>query len=176
MQKENPFFIAPNLEDEPISNEKDSIKINSEETTENSTGFSRPLSMQPLPPDQTKKEMKSKVAPIITENNTTEKKQLPQNNSLFIPVNKSYYSNPHKSVIVRFSYPKKKFEREIEIPLHITSNELIIGLNMAYNLGIDISDAKQCYLSCENPIALLKGNRILGDCGVRDGSLITFIR
>lgn len=176
MPKENPFFIAPNLGDEPISDEKDSIKNNSEETTESFNGFSRPLSIQTSALDQTKKEAKTNATSIINGNKTTEKKQPPQYNSLFIPVNKSYYSNPQKSVIVRFSYPQKKFERDIEIPLHITSNELIIGINIAYNLGIDISDAKQCYLSCENPIALLKGNRILGDCGVRDGSLITFIR
>ena len=78
-------------------------------------------------------------------------------------------------VIIRFSYPGV-LECDIETPLHITSNDLIEGLNQAYHLGIDISNAKRNYLLCEDPIALLKGGRTLAECGVRDGSLISFQR
>jgi len=79
-------------------------------------------------------------------------------------------------VIVRFVARNKNISCDIEIPLDITANDLIIGLNDAYNLEIDLSDIRQCYLSCENPVALLKGKRLLGEYGIRDGSLITYYR
>ena len=90
-------------------------------------------------------------------------------------------TNHKNRVIVRFSYPDPDRPSHnkicnIELPLQITSNDLIVGLNSAYRLGIDVSDARQHYLSCEHPIALLKGNRTLAECGVRDGSLIIFNR
>lgn len=64
---------------------------------------------------------------------------------------------------------------DVEVPLAITANELVIGLNMAYDLGIDTTNVKNCYLTSEEPIALLKGNRLLGDYGLHNGSVIHFI-
>ena len=64
-------------------------------------------------------------------------------------------------VITRFVMLKKNSEVDIDIPLDISANELIIALNNAYELGIDTSDVKKCYLKSENPIALLRGNREL---------------
>lgn len=46
----------------------------------------------------------------------------------------------------------------------------IIGLNAAYDLGINTTNAKNCYLTAENPIALLKGNRLLSEYGLRNGN------
>ena len=98
----------------------------------------------------------------------------------FEPVSLTSPITNHKDyVIVRFSYPDPESPVHnricnIELPLQITSNDLIVGLESAYHLGIDISNTEQCYLSCEYPIALLKGNRTLAECGVRDGSLISF--
>ena len=79
-------------------------------------------------------------------------------------------------VIARFLAPHKNICCDIEIPLDITANDLVVGLNEAYRLGIDLSDMRQCYFSCENPVALLKGKRLLGEFGLRDGSLITYFR
>ena len=79
-------------------------------------------------------------------------------------------------VIARFFAPAKNISCDIELPLDITANDLIVGLNKAYDLGIDISDMQQCYMSCENPVALLRGKRLLGEFGIRDGSLITYYR
>lgn len=79
-------------------------------------------------------------------------------------------------VIARFAAPSKKISCDIELPLDITANDLVVGLNEAYNLGIDISDIRQCYLNCENPVALLKGKRQLAEFGIRDGSLIAYYR
>lgn len=77
-------------------------------------------------------------------------------------------------VTVVFQAPKKNFTVDLELPLSISANDLVIGLNDAYNLGIDTSDIKNCYLKSENPIALLKGNKPLSEFGIRDGSLIIF--
>lgn len=77
-------------------------------------------------------------------------------------------------VTVVFQASKKNFTVDLELPLSISANDLVIGLNDAYNLGIDTSDIKNCYLKSENPIALLKGNKPLSEFGIRDGSLIIF--
>ena len=61
---------------------------------------------------------------------------------------------------------------DIEIPLTISANELIYGLNEGFNLGINIDDPTGCYLKAYNPIALLRGERLLADYGIRNGSII----
>lgn len=73
-----------------------------------------------------------------------------------------------------FHITKRELSVDLEIPLDITANELVLALNTAYGLGIDTSDIKNCYLKAENPIALLKGNKTLAQFGIRDGSLIAF--
>ena len=65
---------------------------------------------------------------------------------------------------------------DLEVPLNITANELVVALNDAYNLEIDVTDIKQCYLKAENPVALLKGNKILSEFGVRNGTIIYFTK
>ena len=69
---------------------------------------------------------------------------------------------------------KRNFQVDLEIPLNITANDLVVALNDAYELGIDVLDIKQCYLKCENPIALLKGKKTLREYGVRNGTVINF--
>ena len=64
---------------------------------------------------------------------------------------------------------------DINIPSDITANELIIGLNQGYQLGMDTSDISKCFLQVENPIVLLKGNRTLEEFGLRNGSVINII-
>ena len=58
----------------------------------------------------------------------------------------------------------------------MTANELVIALNQAYGLGIDLSDITKCYLKTENPIALLKGNKTLEEFGLRNGTIINYLR
>ncbi len=79
-----------------------------------------------------------------------------------------------KTAVVIFKYCKNNYEADLEIPLDISANDLVIALNTAYNLGIDTSDVKNCYLKAENPITLLKGNKLLSDFGVRNGTIIYF--
>lgn len=76
------------------------------------------------------------------------------------------------TAIVIFLVEKMKKEVDLEIPLNISANELVLALNEAYGLGIDTSNIKNCYLKAENPIALLKGNKKLSDFGIRNGSII----
>lgn len=76
--------------------------------------------------------------------------------------------------IVIFRIERRNFEVDLEVPLDISANELVMALNAAYKLGIDISDVKNCYLKAENPIALLKGNKLLSDFGVRNATVINF--
>lgn len=79
-----------------------------------------------------------------------------------------------QKVVVVFQIPQRKFSVDLEIPLDITAKELVAALNAAYELGIDTSDIKNCYLQAENPIALLRGNRILEEFGLRSGSVIYY--
>ena len=79
-----------------------------------------------------------------------------------------------ESAVIIFNIVKRNFSVDLEIPLNITANELVNALNTAYELGVDTSDIKNCYLKAENPIALLKGNKTLADFGLRNGSIINF--
>lgn len=78
------------------------------------------------------------------------------------------------SAIIIFNIIKRNFSVDLEVPLDISANDLVNGLNIAYKLGIDTSDVKNCYLKAENPIALLKGNKTLSDFGLRNGSVINY--
>ncbi len=78
------------------------------------------------------------------------------------------------TIIVVFNIVKRGVKVDIEIPTDITTKELFVGLNQAYNLGMDTTDIKQCYLKAENPITLLRGNKLINETGLRNGSIIYF--
>lgn len=78
------------------------------------------------------------------------------------------------TAIIIFNYLKVEKKIDIEVPLNITANELVIGLNEALNLNINISDIKESFLKAENPLVLLKGNRTLKELGVRNGTAINY--
>lgn len=80
----------------------------------------------------------------------------------------------HNTVNVIFNMHKRSTSADIEIPLDISANEFVIALNAAYELGIDTSDIKSCYLKSENPIALIKGGKTLRELGIHNGSIINF--
>lgn len=61
---------------------------------------------------------------------------------------------------------------DIEIPLRITANELIIALNTVYQLGLDTETLSRCSLCAENPIVLLRGEVALKEFGVRNGTIL----
>lgn len=80
-----------------------------------------------------------------------------------------------KAVIVFINQESKK-QVDLEIPLEITANDLVLALNEAYGLGIDTNDIFNCYLVAENPIAFLRGNKTLKEFGIRNGSYIIYRR
>lgn len=79
-----------------------------------------------------------------------------------------------ETVRVEFYMVKRNQKVDLEIPLYISANELVIALNKAYKLDIDVTNARKCYLKAERPIALLHGNRELEKFGIRNGSIIYF--
>ena len=79
-----------------------------------------------------------------------------------------------EKIIMIFSYNGEK--RDIEVPNNITANELVLGLNNGYNLGINMSNPDECYLRAENPVALVKGEKTLEELGLRNGTTIFFER
>ncbi len=79
-----------------------------------------------------------------------------------------------ETVVAVLNITKRNTVKDIEIPLYITANELVVALNEAYDLKIDTSNVKNCYLKAEKPIALLRGNKTLAEFGVRNGTVIYF--
>ncbi len=77
-------------------------------------------------------------------------------------------------VNVIFNMHKRSTSVDLEIPLEISANELVLALNTAYDLGIDTGNIKCCFLKSENPIALLKGGKTLRELGLHNGSIINF--
>lgn len=80
----------------------------------------------------------------------------------------------NESAIIILNIVQRKVTVDLEIPIDISANDLVNGLNIAFELGIDTSDIKNSYLKAENPIALLKGNKTLAEFGIRNGSVINF--
>ncbi len=80
------------------------------------------------------------------------------------------------NIIVEFRDIEKNTSVDIEVPLDITANDLIIALNTTYNLGLDVDNIFNCYLTSENPIAFLRGNRCLSEYEIRNGTVLYFRR
>lgn len=79
-----------------------------------------------------------------------------------------------ETAIIIFNIIKRNVSVDLEVPLNISAYELVIALNSAYELNINTSDIKNCYLKVENPITLLRGNKTLAEFGLRNGSIINF--
>lgn len=62
--------------------------------------------------------------------------------------------------------------KDLDIPLDITLHELIVSLNVIFGITTDQRKMGLSHLSVENPIALMKGNRLLKEYGLHDGSII----
>lgn len=82
----------------------------------------------------------------------------------------------NNKVIIQFINEGAKQNVELEIPINITANDLIIALNEAFNLEMDVDNIFNCYLIAENPIAFLHGNEELSEYGIRNGTKIIFKR
>lgn len=80
------------------------------------------------------------------------------------------------TIIVLFNDKRSGEQYDLEVPVDITANELIYGLNMGLHLGINLDKVSECYLCTREPIALLRGNASLEEFGMRDGTIIDFAR
>lgn len=76
------------------------------------------------------------------------------------------------TVVVILVIPSRRLKVDLEVNLDITATELAIAINSAYQLGIDTSNIRNCYIKSERPIALLRGNKTLREFGLRNGSII----
>ena len=70
--------------------------------------------------------------------------------------------------IIEFINKSDNTEIELEVPLNITANDLIIALNDAFSLGMDVENIFNCYLIAENQIEFLNGNKLLEAYGIRN--------
>lgn len=75
-------------------------------------------------------------------------------------------------VIVILNIIKENKQYDLEVPLDIGANDLVRAINSAFKLGINISKIEECFLKCENPIVLLKGNKTLREFNLRNGTVI----
>lgn len=81
-----------------------------------------------------------------------------------------------EKAVVEFVNVHSNLHVDLEVPLGITANDLVLALNEAYALGIDTNNIFNCYLAAENPIAFLRGNKTLKEYGIRNGSCIIYRR
>ena len=61
---------------------------------------------------------------------------------------------------------------DIEVPLDISANDFVIAFNQGFLLGIDTINILNCFLKTESPTALIRGNKLLRDYGLRNGTII----
>lgn len=79
-----------------------------------------------------------------------------------------------EKVIIKFYMVNRNTAVDLEIPTDISTIDLLRALNNVYSLGIDTSDIKQCYIKMENPIALMRGNKLLSNYNIRNGSILFY--
>lgn len=84
------------------------------------------------------------------------------------------WSDMKDTYILIFRNCKSGESFDIEVPKYITANELIISLNKGLRLGIDMEDTANCFLRAENPIALIKGDTVLEEYQLHDGSILWY--
>ncbi|MDY2736068.1 EsaB/YukD family protein [Intestinibacter sp.] len=78
-------------------------------------------------------------------------------------------------ITVVLYFHKLRKQVDLQVPVNITATEFVIGINKAYNLGINVEDLSKCYLRSENPIALLKGDKTLKEFNLINGSIINIL-
>lgn len=79
-----------------------------------------------------------------------------------------------EKIIILLKIHRRNEQFDVEIPTDITASELIIGLNEAFSLGMDTTDTSRSCLKAENPIALLRGNKLIREYGLHTGSIINY--
>lgn len=81
----------------------------------------------------------------------------------------------NKKIICSFMNIINSQTFDIEIPIDITCDEFVKSMNEALQLNIKIP-SNQAYFRSENPIALIRGEKTIGEIGLHTGSLIIYER
>lgn len=76
-----------------------------------------------------------------------------------------------ETAVVEVRIWKENIDEDIEVPLDITVNELLLALKSIYDLDINLENVASRHLKTEYPIALLKGSKALREFGVRNGTV-----
>lgn len=75
-------------------------------------------------------------------------------------------------LLIIYIYNKDVTGEDLEVPVDLTANELILALNQIYDLGMKPEYVFNYYLKANNPKGLLRGERTLKEFGVRNGTEI----
>lgn len=75
------------------------------------------------------------------------------------------------SVTVILKIPSLKIKKEIEIQNNMPVNELAKAIVFSFFDNVEEKE-ENYYLKCENPIALLRGNKTIFEYGLHNGSII----
>lgn len=79
-------------------------------------------------------------------------------------------------IIMVLDILKTNEQHDIEVPLDISADDLVMALTNAYALDINLDDISQRYVKTENPIRLLKGRKLLRDYDLKNGTRIIITR
>ena len=77
-----------------------------------------------------------------------------------------------KVLLLIYIHSKNITGQDLEVPVDLTANELILALNQIYDLGMKPEYVFNYYLKANNPKVLLRGERTLQEFGVRNGTEI----
>ena len=81
-----------------------------------------------------------------------------------------------EKAVVKFVNHTAGFEVDVEVPLDITAQDLFIALNRGLKLGVNENDRYNYVLKADKPLACLSGTETLDKFGVRNGTVINFVR
>ena len=79
-------------------------------------------------------------------------------------------------IIMILDILKTNEQHDVEVPLDISADDLVVALTNAYGLNINLDDIGQRYVKTENPIRLLKGRKLLKDYDLKNGTRIIITR
>ena len=77
-----------------------------------------------------------------------------------------------EKVIVVLNLIHQKRQLDIEIPLDISVYELVTALKETFQLPIKAESMYDCHIRTENPIGFFRGNQILAECRIMNGTII----
>lgn len=80
-----------------------------------------------------------------------------------------------KKVVITIQLFERKEEYDIEVPLDISVEDFIDALSEAYDLSAKFALPENRFLRADSPIAFLKGEHLLYEYGIRNGTVINIL-